>query len=154
MLSAEQAQVLHGPEGNDCWDPAVCYSRRSYARHRDRINQARNRRRRPVDLEQVSVDLGPLAQVVFAVLVVYRKAGADTPVHAVGAEIWQGQEKVAVVPPIHCAGLVPSQVHAYVSKMLQLLEDRYAIKKFASQVRLDPDLCRLRPCPLHPEEGL
>ena len=149
MLSAEQAQALHGSDGNGCWNPTVCYSRRSYARNRDRINQTRSRKRKEGELEKIAVEFKPLANLVFAVLVVYRKAGADTPVHAIAAEIWQGQEKVAIVPPIHCAGMVPSQVHQYVGKMLSVLEDRYGIKKFASQTRLDPELCESRPCPLH-----
>lgn len=148
MLSAQQAQALHGTDGDDCWNPAVCYSRRSYARHRDRINQTRSRKRQETQLEQIPVEFPPLNQLMFGVLVVYRQAGADTPVHAIAAQIWQGQEKVAIVPPVHCAGLVPSQIHAYVGKMLNLLEERYGIKKFASQTRLDPDLCPIRPCPL------
>ncbi len=149
-LSAEQAQMLHGAEGDRCWSPSVCYSRRSYARHRDRINQTRNRKRKEGELEQISVEFEPLAQLVFGVLVVYRQAGVDTPVHAIGAEIWQGQAKVAIVPPIHCAGMVPSQVHTYVDKLLSVLEERYGIKKFASQTRLNPELCAIRPCPLQP----
>lgn len=149
MLSAAQAQALHGIDGDGCWDPRVCYSRRSYARNRDRISQTRSRRRQEAELEQLSVPFEPLSQIEFGVLVVYRKSGADTPVHAIAAEIWQGQEKVAIVPPLHCIGLMPSQVHAYVAKMLSLLEERYGIKKFASQRRLDPELCPLRPCPLH-----
>jgi hypothetical protein len=150
MLSAEQAQVLHGVEGDHCWNPVVCYSRRSYARHRDRINQTRSRKRQEGALEQIPVEFEPLAQLVFAVLVVYRQAGVDTPVHAIGAEIWQGHAKVAIVPPILCAGMVPSQVHSYVGKLLSVLEERYGIKKFASQTRLDSELCALRPCPLQP----
>lgn len=71
--------------------------------------------------------------------------------HAIAAEIWQGQEKVAIVPPVHCAGMVPSQVHTYVGKMLSVLEERYGIRKFASQIRLDPGVCLLRPCPLKAE---
>ena len=148
-LSAEQAQALHGVEGDRCWNPAVCYSRRSYARHRDRINQTRSRKRKKGELEKIAVEFEPLMNLVFAVLVVYRKAGADTPVHAISAEIWQEQEKVAIVPAVHCAGMVPSQVHQYMGKMLSVLEDRYGIKKFASQTRLDPELCESRPCPLH-----
>ena len=31
MLSAAQAQELHGDLGDRCWNPNVCYSRRSYA---------------------------------------------------------------------------------------------------------------------------
>ncbi|MBM0745340.1 hypothetical protein JOY44_29295 (plasmid) [Phormidium sp. CLA17] len=148
-LSAEQAQALHGAEGDRCWNPAVCYSRRSYARNRERINQTRSRKRKEGELEQISVEFEPLSRLVFGVLVVYRKAGVDTPVHAISAEIWQGQEKVAIVPTVHCAGMVPSQVHQYVNKMLSVLEERYGIKKFASQMRLDPELCASRPCPLH-----
>lgn len=66
-------------------------------------------------------------------LVVYRPAGVDTPVHAVGAEIWQGQAKVAIVPAIHCAGMVPSQVHTDVGKMLSVLEARYGIKNLQAK---------------------
>jgi len=151
MLSAEQAQALHGVDGDGCWNPSVCYSRRSYARHRDRINQTRSRKRKEKEPEQITVSFEPLSQLVFGVLVVYREAGADTPVHAIAAEIWQGQEKVAIVPPMHCAGMVPSQVHTYVGKMLRVLEERYSIRKFASQIRLDPGVCPLRPCPLKAE---
>jgi hypothetical protein len=151
MLSAAQAQELHGAAGDGCWNPAVCYSRRSYARNRDRINQTRSRKRKENELEQIPVEFEPLNQLVFGVLVVYRSAGADTPVHAIAAEIWQGQERVAIVPAIHCAGFVPSQVHQYVGKMLSVLAERYGIKKFASQTRLDPAMCPLRPCPLQPE---
>ncbi|PZV05297.1 MAG: hypothetical protein DCF22_24780 [Leptolyngbya sp.] len=149
MLSAEQAQALHGTEGDRCWNPAVCYSRRSYARNRDRINQTRSRKRKEGELEQIPVEFEPLASLMFAVLVVYRQAGVDTPVHAIAAEIWQGQEKVAIIPTVHCAGMVPSQVHQYVGKVLSVLEERYGIKKFAIQTRLDPELCESRPCPLH-----
>lgn len=42
MLDAAQAQALHGEEGDNCWNPRICYSRRSYARHRDRRNQRRS----------------------------------------------------------------------------------------------------------------
>ncbi|WP_199317183.1 hypothetical protein [Chroococcidiopsis sp [FACHB-1243]] len=35
-LSAEQAQAIHGVGGDGCWNPSVCYSRRSHARCRVR----------------------------------------------------------------------------------------------------------------------
>lgn len=151
MLSAQQAQEIHGIEGDGCWDPSVCYSRRSYARNRDRINQARSRKRKEGELEQIPVEFEPLSQMVFGVLVVYRKAGVDTPIHAIAAEIWQGQNKIAIVPAVHCIGMLPNQVHQYVSKMLSVLEERYGIKKFVSQRQLDPALCSLRPCPFQAE---
>ncbi len=49
MLSASQAQELHGNDGDRCWNPNVCYSRRSYARHRDRRNLVRARKRSDSD---------------------------------------------------------------------------------------------------------
>jgi hypothetical protein len=151
MLSAEQAQALHGLEGDGCWNPTVCYSRRSHARHRDRRNQTRSQKRRAALSETITVELGSLNSLFSAVLVVYRKPGADTPVHAIGVEVWKGQEKYAIVQPIHCAGMVPSQVHGYIHKVLAVLEEQYGIRKFASQERLDIDRCPVRPCPHYPE---
>lgn len=57
-LTAQQALHLHGSSGDKCWDSSVCPSRRAHARHRDRRNQARNRKRR---LEQDTVTLTDLA---------------------------------------------------------------------------------------------
>jgi len=74
MFADEQAQTLHGAEGDRCWNRAVCYSRRSYARNRDRINQTRSRKRKKESLEQIPVEFEPLHQVTFGVLVVYRKS--------------------------------------------------------------------------------
>jgi len=147
MLGAEQARVLHGPDGDGCWNPAVCYSRRSYARHRDRRNRLRSKKGTNPQLV-VDQDFQGL---YWAVLIVYRRAGTDTPVHGVGAEIWQGQERVGMVPPIHCGGMVATQVHEYVHKLLNLLGSSYQIEKFASLERLDPALCPIRPCPCHPD---
>ncbi len=149
MLSAAQAQELHGELGDRCWNPAVCYSRRSYARHRDRRNLIRARQRINSDQDLV-VNIDEFASVFWAVLVVYRQSGADTPVHAIAVQVWKGQEKFAEIPPIHCTGMVATQVHTYVQKVLVLLESNYVIKKFASQERLDPWLCPLRPCPCYP----
>jgi hypothetical protein len=148
MLSAEQAQEIHGLDGDRCWNPAVCYSRRSYARHRDRRNQVRAKKRANPELV-VSADEFNIT--FWAVLIVYRRSGTDTPIHAIGAEVWQGQAKFAAVQPIHCAGMVASQVHAYVEKLMKLLASNYQILKFASQERLDPALCPIRPCPCHPD---
>lgn len=130
MLSAQQAKLLHRAKGDGCWNPSICYSRRSYTRNRDRINQACSRKSKEGQLEAMAVKFEPLATVVFAVLVVYRAAGVDTPVHAITAEIWQGQEKIAIVPSVHCAGLVPSQVHTYIGKMLVVLEEVVSQKVF------------------------
>jgi hypothetical protein len=151
MLSAAQAQALHGADGDGCWNPKVCYSRRSYARHRDRKNQQRNRHRQETVIELLPIDLAAFADIQYAVLVVYREAGAESIVHAVAAQVWQGQERIAIVQPIHCIGMVPSQIHLYVKKLLVLLENKYGVRKFAACERLDPYLCPIRPCIHHLE---
>ena len=112
MLSGAQAQELHGELGARCWNPNVCYSRRSYARHRDRRNLIRSRKRGDLNKNLV-VNIDEFASVFWAVLVVYRQAGKETSIHAISAQVWKGQEKFAAIPPIHCAGMVASQVHTY-----------------------------------------
>ena len=149
MLDAAQAQVLHGAEGDNCWNPKVCYSRRSYARHRDRKNQQRNRQRQETVVELPSVEIEAFTDLHYAVLVVYRQAGAESMVHAISAQVWQGQTQIGIVQPIHCVGMVPGQIHQYVRKLLELLEGKYGIKKFAALERLDPQLCPIRPCTYH-----
>jgi len=147
-LSAPQAKALHG---DSCWDSKVCPSRRSYARHRDRRNLERSRNRsqkRSASLPTLTVE--PTVSITYGILIVYRTCG-DSPVHAIAAEIWQDQEKIAQVAPIHCCQMVPSQVHAYVQKLLALLQQTYSIRKFASLVRLDPSLCPIEDCFLRPK---
>ena len=96
------------------------------------------------------MNIDEFASVFWAVLVVYRQSGKDTSIHAIAVQVWKGQEKFAAVSHIHCTGMVASQVHTYVQKVLVLLESNYGIKKFANQERLDLWLCPLRPCPCHP----
>ncbi|MDZ4878240.1 MAG: hypothetical protein CLLPBCKN_007675 [Chroococcidiopsis cubana SAG 39.79] len=153
MLDAAQAQVLHGTQGDGCWNPKVCYSRRSYARHRDRKNQQRNRQRQEVVIELLPPEIETFQELYYAVLVVYRESAAESVVHAISAQVWQGQIMVALVPPIHCVGMVPSQIHRYVKKLLELLENKYGIRKFASLERLDPQLCPIRPC-IHHQDAI
>ena len=152
MRDAAQAQLLHGLEGDGCWNPKVCYSRRSYARHRDRKNQQRNRQRQETVIELVPDHVEAFQTLHYAVLVVYREAGAESVVHAIAAQVWQGQTPIAIVPPIHCVGMMPSQVHQYVRKLLELLENNYGIRKFAALERLDPQCCPIRPC-IHHQDG-
>jgi hypothetical protein len=88
------------------------YSRRSYARHRDRRNLIRSRQRGDSD-ENLVVITDEFASVYWAVLVIYRQSGTDTPIHGIADQVWKGQEKFAAIPPVHCAGMVATQVHTY-----------------------------------------
>lgn len=171
-LTAQQAKQIHGPtpEGDSCWNSAVCPSRRSHARHRDRRNQARNLKRWqeqggiaiPLSESEITSQQVPatvsvtvpqqlqfdaqLSNVVYsAVLQVYRQS-VDAPLHAVGGEIWQGTHKLADITPIHCLKLTPRQVEVYLERLLKKLQEVYGIRKFASKEELHPQLCPLLEC--------
>jgi hypothetical protein len=145
LLDMDQVREKHG--GKDgCWNPKVCYARRSHARHRDRNNAARNLRKRSSGVKEIPVTA---IEVTYGVLVVYRPMGADSPVHAIAAEVWQGSQRQAIVPVVHCAGMMAAQVEGYVQKVLDVLEQNYGIKKFASLERREVYECPLRPCPKH-----
>jgi Putative restriction endonuclease len=93
-------------------------------------------------------------EVVYGNLLIWRELRQDSPIHAIGADIWHGEKRVAVVTPVHCAGWLPSQVHAYVQRTLNLLENEYDFQKFAGQIIEHPEQCPIRPCPLHSSEDV
>lgn len=142
-----------------CWDAALCPSRRSYIRHRDRRNLDRRRQRRHALLQaeperlRVSAAVAErILQAPYAVLHLYRGA-VDAPLHAIGGEIWQGEAPVRRLQPVHCCGLTAGQVEEYLEAVLHLLYESYGIRQFASHLELAPGLCPIRPCPLRGEEA-
>jgi hypothetical protein len=148
----EQVRALHGPEGDKCWDATRCPRKRSHLRQRDRINQERSRQRQESAFEKLEIPIDEsFTNLVFAVLVIYREPGTEAPIHAIGAQVWRGSEQIVLVEPIHCVGMVPTQMHGYIQKLLQALGDRYGIRKFASLERFDPDHCPIQPCPKSPK---
>lgn len=150
-LTAEQAKARHGCEGDGCWDPGKCHQRRYWARNRERINQARNQKRWQqegrIPQQPIQLEAPP---VVSGVLVLYR-VNTSAPIHAMGAEIWQGNRKLATVQPVHCFGLSASQVKDFIREMILALGRSYGITKFASQVELHPQQCPLDLCPYKDE---
>jgi hypothetical protein len=116
---------------------------RHYIKNRDRISQDRKKQRIEV-VHQVVVP-----QVVYGNLLIWRELRQDSPIHAIGADIWDGEKRLAVVTPVHCAGWLPSQVHSYVQQTLKILENAYGFQKFAGQIIEHPEQCPIRPCPLH-----
>jgi len=148
-LSAEVARQRHGPEGTGCWTDEAnrCHRRRSYYRSRDHYNKSRRlKRQSPEDLP-LEV---PITPAPAAVLHLYRER-VDAPLHAIGAELWMGQEKVAAIEPVHCLGLTSRQVATYLQEVLQVFSHKYEVSlaKFSAQVELHPSRCPISPCPLH-----
>jgi hypothetical protein len=143
QMDMKQVRALHGGE-NGCWNPNVCYSRRSHAKNRDRRNLSRSLKGRAGALAEIQIE-GP--QLLYGVLVVYRPPGAMTPVHAIGAEVWNEQGRARVVGVRHCLGLTPVKLLAYVERMLRHLRRVCGFKQFAVEVRREVFECPIRPCP-------
>jgi hypothetical protein len=77
----------------------------------------------------------------------------DKPIHAVRAELWIQQKQVVTTEPIHCFGMTPSQINTVLVQILHSFSEycEQAVKAFQPHpVNLHPQLCPLRPCPLHP----
>lgn len=97
----------------------------------------------------VEVDLLPPPHTPSAVLVMYQ-ATADAPLHAIGAEVWQGNEKKAIIKPVHCLGMRSPQIKEYIAqRMLPILHQNFGIVAFEREYKvLHPHQCPLEPCPL------
>ncbi|AFZ28226.1 hypothetical protein Cylst_6632 (plasmid) [Cylindrospermum stagnale PCC 7417] len=139
-FSTTQAKVLHGSEGDGCWNPHVCHNRRSF--YRQRIKQ-------DADVETVNVE--PPA-TYFAVLYLYKEPG-DKPLHALGAQLWHGQKPICRLEPIHCFGLTAGKIKTYTEQVLQAFSRQYEIplSQYKEMFEVSPIHCPVRPCPLHPE---
>jgi cell division protein FtsB len=83
-----------------------------------------------------------------AILVLYRQQ-ANAPVHAVAAEVWQGNQQIAVVPPVHCLGLKGDRVSAYIKDVLASLTQQFGVTRFEDVIKeLPVARCPINPCPL------
>jgi hypothetical protein len=162
-LDSQEAQQRHGPDGDGCWNPKVCHNRRSYYRHRGVRNHIRKQRRgqqaesesRVSTSAQVAT-LEVLAPAVPAAVVHWYRITKDAPLHALGAELWMGNDRVAKIEPVHCLGLTEAQVKTLLVRILDVFSQHSGIKveRFRSSVELHPHNCPIRPCPLYPEVSL
>ena len=87
-----------------------------------------------------------------AVIHWYREA-KDAPLHASGAELWMGNDRVAKIESVHCLGLTELQVKTLLLRILDGFSQHIGMKveRFRSSVELHPHNCPIRPCPLSPE---
>jgi hypothetical protein len=111
MVSPPHNLIYHPTLAPEHDEPFFIY--RHYQRNKERISQQRRsiktQAKRSDHLEEsttIVIDhpIGTAASIIF-----YRER-QDAPVHAIAAEIWQGNRKVLNVKPMHCLGLSPSQV--------------------------------------------
>jgi len=94
----------------------------------------------------------PVPAVPAAVIHWYRET-KDAPLHALGAELWMGNNRVAKVESVHCLGLTELQVKTLLLRVLDGFSQHGGMKveRFRSSVELHPQNCPIRPCPLSPE---
>lgn len=167
-LTSQEAQRRHGTEGDGCWDAKYCHNRRSYYRHRGVHNHVRKQRRRGQQMEQrewtddqtvgssrvVTLEI-PAPAIPAAVVHWYRET-KDAPLHALGAELWMGNDRVAKIEPVHCLGLTEIHIKTLLVRILDAFSGHCGMKveRFRSAVELHPLNCPIRPCPLHPEVKL
>jgi hypothetical protein len=167
-LSVEAAQHRHGASGDGCWDAKYCHNRRSYYRHRGVRNYQRQQRRQMAQSSQseepatdrsatapVKILTIPAPAVPAAVVHWYRET-KDAPLHALSAELWMGNHRVAKIAPIHGLGLTELQIRALLTQVLSEFSQHCGTKveRFRAAVELHPLNCPIRPCPLHPEVEL
>jgi hypothetical protein len=136
QLSAAKAIEVYGDAGKGCWDSRYCPKRRWY--YRNRVGQTGK-----------AIALEP-PQTYFAVLYLYKEPG-EKPLHALGAELWMGQQAIVKLEPVHCFGLTSGQIRGYSESVLQAFSKECGVKlaQFKDIFELNPQTCPLRPCPLH-----
>ena len=162
-LSLEQALQLHGPEGDGCWTGTplhtaldasgeldeTCHKRRNWYKKRELYN--RNRRLKYKEDKEPPSQLTeiPTPSIPAVILHFYRER-KDSELHALGSELWLGQQKPAPLSPVHTLGWSEGKVKAYILEMI----DQYArhhqlqISGIAGTVEIHPSSCPLNPCPL------
>jgi len=121
------------------------------AQYRNWKTQKRSRRKPAIvnseAIDLIEVDLSSMPVSPAAILVLYRQAN-DAPVHAVAAEIWQGQERIAVVKAFHCMGMRADKVQAQIKYLLGELHQKFGVTRFEDVVKEIPvEQCPLVPCP-------
>lgn len=141
-LSTEQAKLVYGAVGVGCWDEARCHNRRwHYGKRKPQQTAA-------LAAESLEVGIEPPA-TYYAVLYLYKDKG-NCPLHALGAELWHGQEPKLRLKPVHCFGLTQSKIATYAGEVLAAFSQHCdtPLRQFKDQFEVSPERCPIRPCPL------
>lgn len=157
FLSMEEVHGLHGQQGDGCWEPSLCRSKRSVYRNRDRTLK----KRREKYVETVGAQIGLADQEIEALKVsrhalyvtMYQDEGHQGEPHAIEARVWIENEIVAFSEPRHCFGMTQDDLRKYVLHFKHRLqtESQITINTQTKFINLPTAQCPIRPCPLHPE---
>jgi hypothetical protein len=85
-----------------------------------------------------------------AVVIHFYRQRKDEPLHALGIELWIGQQRKTSLQPIHTMGWTQSQVKGYIKDVIAQFSHEYLVQitGVAASVEINPSLCLLLPCPL------
>ncbi|WOD37150.1 hypothetical protein [Nodosilinea sp. E11] len=155
QLSVDEARQLHGEQGDACWEESRCHRRRSHYRNRRDNNASRRSTYRQSAQENQSGQAPETISIAIALkpvayLYLYRQKRQDAPLHALSVSVWEGEQHLLDVTPIHCAGMRNQKIQEYLMDVLKTLRERYGITKFEPEIRLEPTECPIKTCPLKP----
>ncbi len=148
-LTLEQALEKHGPSGDGCWSGEPCHKRRTYYRHRERYNRSRRLKYKGEKASESQQEVILIPSIPAVVIHFYRQR-KDSQLHALGSELWVGQQKRESSPPVHTLGWTEGDVKTYIRERIKEYARKYElpITGIAATVELDPGLCPLLSCPL------
>jgi len=145
-------QSLEKAKEKECWVASSCHRRRSHYRKRREKNAERRlqyRLRQGETMREGPVELAvPVPEVKVrpvAIAVVYSPPAGG--VHAIAFEVWQGEKKVATVPPVHCHGWDDAALDQYVKEALRAIGQRFPVESLASRRVLPAAECPIPGCP-------
>jgi hypothetical protein len=83
-----------------------------------------------------------------ALLYLFRENRQDAHLHAIAVAVWQGNQKLAEIEPVHCLGMTNRQVNEYLRNVLAVVGDRFRITEFEPPIRMEPMECPMSECPM------
>ena len=153
-LDQSCAIALHGSGSKTgCWNAKTCPRRRSHYRHRLENNAKQRGGYRAGKAAGQSVEVSeaifvPVQAPPVALLYLFRENRQDAHLHAISAAVWQGNQKLAEIAPVHCLGMNNRQVNAYLRNVLDVVVEKFGITEFEPPIRMEPMECPMQDCPL------
>lgn len=143
--------TLEQAKAQPCYRGQRCDKLRYYHLNKVRLNRERKRKRDIASGKVVPTLEVPLPEKPVVIRHYYR-VNKDSPTHALGAELWVGQRKVAVVGPVHAMGWTYFQdVAPFWQSVLEVFSAQLGgvtLKGFEVNRNIHPSQCPIRPCPL------
>jgi hypothetical protein len=153
-LGQAEAIALHGPgTRTGCWNKKTCPRMRSHYRHRLQNNAKQRGGYRAAKTAGQTVEVSeeifiPVQAPPVALLYLFREDRQDAHLHAISVAVWQGNQKLAEVAPVHCLGMTNRGVNEYLRNVLGVVGDKFGITEFEPPIRMEPMECPLQDCPL------